>query len=430
MSDSSPVDGQEVNGILNRVNQLGGATERFFSRLYQTLSGRSKKDPKLPKRVEQKARMVAEKNQRLVRALRKREAEVERLNGILATIDEGIIMQDMDGRIVMINSAAQRLLGIQKNFWDSELGSLFDAYRDVVQVDAELAPLGEPTRVQVNNRILGAQLAAVADEEGKRLGTMIVLRDVTHDAVTDRLKDQFVTAISHELRTPMTVIKGAAEVLAGSPEDQPVNQRLLQTLTRNVDTLDRMVVELLDISEMGAGTFDIRRNPVKLEPLLLSVVTSVAAEIKRGRLNVQFMIRDADQLIVRGDEQRLRWAIGHVVQNGIRYTEAGGQIFVYAGIHRDDPNNVLIEFRDTGVGISDKDMPHVFERFYRGEPRTTSGKLLDPRGLGQGLFVARTVAEVHQGYLTVRSTVGEGTTFSLALPRADDVPQLDQPTEQ
>jgi signal transduction histidine kinase len=410
-------DNHSSESMVNRVNFFSAMTSKLFSRLYSGLHQRSREDDqqKVEELQRQKARLIAERNRQLRQALHRRETEITRLNGILATIDEGIIMQDMEGRIVLINQAAQKLLGTQKNFWESELGTLFDAYRDVVKVDAELAPLGEPTRIQVNNRILGAQLAAVADAGGERLGTMIVLRDVTRDAIADRLKDQFVTAISHELRTPMTVIKGVGEVIASQAGEQ-VNHRLLETLTRNVDTLDRMVVELLDISEMGAGTFSVREDRVQIETLLWSVINSMAAEIKRAHLDVAVMARDVDHLMVQGDDQRLRWAFGHLLQNAIRYTEPGGHIIIALGLDEENARYLAVDIIDTGVGISEKDLPHVFERFYRGEPRTSGGKLLDPRGLGQGLFVARTVANAHNGSLTVRSAPGEGSVFTVMLP--------------
>jgi two-component system sensor histidine kinase BaeS len=111
------------------------------------------------------------------------------------------------------------------------------------------------------------------------------------------------------------------------------------------------------------------------------------------------MARDTERLQIAGDDQRLRWALGHLLQNSIRYTEAGGHIIITAGLT--DDQHATIQVVDTGVGIAKKDLPHIFDRFYRGEPRTASGKLLDPRGLGQGLFVARTVSESHGGYLSV-----------------------------
>ncbi len=401
-------DAQELSGALSRVNQLGVATSQLFSRIYNGLRQRSGVQPGQPEQP------TPDQSKQLQRALKRRDMEIERLNGILASIDEGIIMQDMQGRIMLVNAAARKLIGSRKDLWDSELGSLFNAYRDITTVESELAPLGEPSRIQVNNMIVGAQVAAVADSNGKRLGTMIVLRDVTRDALAERLKDQFATAISHELRTPMAVIKGMSDVIMGQPTDRPPNRKFLETLSRNVDILDRMIVELLDISEMSATAFTIRRDTVNLESLIWNVVNGMTPEVKRGQLDIAVMARDTERLQVTGDDERLRWALGHLVQNSIRYTEAGGHIIITASLSGE--NQVTLQVIDTGVGISPKDLPHIFDRFYRGEPRTSNGKLLDPRGLGQGLFVARTVAESHSGYLSVRSEVGQGSVFTMVLP--------------
>jgi signal transduction histidine kinase len=105
-----------------------------------------------------------------------------------------------------------------------------------------------------------------------------------------------------------------------------------------------------------------------------------------------------------------------MLQNSIRYTEPGGHIVVTARL--EDAASVAMQVVDTGVGISEKDLPHIFERFYRGEPRTSAGKLLDPRGLGQGLFIARRVTEAHNGYLSVQSSPGGGSIFTMVMPAA------------
>lgn len=401
-----PPDAREITSEIQRVNQLGTASEKLFSRLYKGISRRNKA-----------AQLLEEQNRQLARSLAQRDLEVERLNSILATIDEGVIMQDNEGRLVFMNNAARALLGGIKSFWQSELGTLFNNFREISALDAEISPLSEPTRVQVNNRIIGAQLAAVADEAGSRLGTIIVLRDVTRDVLSERLKDQFITAISHELRTPMAVIKGVSEVILEQSEDggKP-NRRLLETLSRNVDILDRMIVELLDISELNSDNMELRHDSLRLEELLWNIVNGLQPETRRAGLDVSVMVRDTSRLAVRGDEQRLRWALGHLLQNSIRYTESGGHILLTAS--RADAEHIAIQVVDTGVGISERDLPHIFERFYRGEPRSATGKLIDPRGLGQGLFIARNVAEAHGGYLTVRSQPGQGSIFTLVLPTA------------
>jgi signal transduction histidine kinase len=407
-------DPQELGGVLSRINSLGTSAEEMFTRLYNGIRR------KRQQAEHEQAVKMEEQNVRLRRALKYRNSEIERLQGILATIDQGVIMQDTEGRIVLVNKAARELLGSNKAFWESELGSLFNAYRDITTVESELAPLGDPTRIQVNNRVIGAQVAAVADAHGGRLGTLFVLRDVTLDALSDRLKDQFVTAISHELRTPMAVIKGMSDVLMGQPAELPANRRFLETLSRNVDILDRMIVELLDISEMGANAFNIRRDPLNIEELIWNVVNGSMPELKRANLDVAVMVRDLEHLQITGDDQRLRWALGHLLQNAIRYNEPDEHIIITASLT--DNTHVTIQVVDTGVGIAQKDLPHIFDRFYRGEPRTRAGKLLDPRGLGQGLFVARSVVEGHGGYLSVRSEAGHGSVFTMVLPLNEPEP--------
>jgi signal transduction histidine kinase len=429
MSDNANDQAQEIGGVLRRVNQLGAATERLFSRLFASLNQRAHTESEREARQRRKAelqakitqaRAIAVQNRQLKVNLRQKQKDVERLDGILAIVPEGIIMQDLEGKVVFINKAAHSLLGSYKNFRDTELGQLFDTYSQTQALDSEIVPLGEPNKVQVNNRILGAQVAAVANTKGERLGTVIVLRDVTQESLADRIKTQFVTALSHELKTPMTAIKGMADVLKHIPaENKEMAQRPLETLIRNVDILDRMIVELLDVSEMGSGALDIRHDEVLLEPLLWAVVNGANPEVKRKRLDVMVMVRDSSALRVMGDEQRLRWALGHLLQNAIHYTESGGHVVVMAGIDAQDHRYMRLDVVDNGVGISKKDLPHIFEQFYRGEPRNLQGKLLDPRGLGQGLYIARRVAEAHGGYVSVlKSEIGAGTTMTCILPIA------------
>jgi two-component system phosphate regulon sensor histidine kinase PhoR len=406
MSRQLPPDPAEIGDALKGVEQLGEATENFFSRLYSNIGRKQTQAVR--------ARQLSDQSQQLEQMLRKRDVEIEQLHGILAAIDEGIIMQDIEGRLVFVNQAARDLMGSLKSFWQSDLGVMFSDYNALTRLDSEVVPLGEPRRVQVNSRILGAQLAGVADGDGNRLGTMIVLRDVTRDALTDRLKDQFITAISHELRTPMAVIKGMSEVILAQGEDGPPKRKLLETLSRNVDILDRMIVELLDISELTSGSFSIRKEILALEPLVWNVVRGIEPEARRSNHDIAVMVRDPERLTVVGDDPRLRWALGHLIQNSIRYTEPGGHIYVAAT--PSGTEQVAVQVVDTGVGIADKDMPHIFERFYRGEPRNTNGRLLDPRGLGQGLFIARMVTEAHGGFLSVRSERGQGSIFTMTLP--------------
>jgi signal transduction histidine kinase len=405
---------RDVRSLLRVVDEFGSATENFFERLYRGLNRKQSRTGSSPDPDQITALRAA--NRELVARAKNAQTVAARLQAVFAAIDEGVVMQDTEGRLVLMNDAAHKLLGSVRVFWESELGHMFEAARHATVTTGEMETIGPPLRVQVNDRILGAQLAAVANPSGEALGTLIVLRDVTREALADRLKDEFVTQITHELRTPLTAIKGMSEVMLNQPTDRPPNVKFLEAIGRNAAILDRMIIELLDISEIGAGSFAVRSEELSLDELAIDVIKGQEPRINKSELNVGVMVVNRGHIKVIGDDRRLQWALGHLLDNSINYTLKGGFIKIQIGLIKGE--RVLLEVVDTGVGISEKDMPHVFERFYRGTAKTPAGKTLDPRGLGQGLYVARAVAEAHGGYLTVTSSPEKGTKFTLALPFA------------
>jgi two-component system sensor histidine kinase ResE len=413
-----------AHSALGLVGVLGNAAQMAFGRLYQSVSGKPAASTVAAVSLSaDPAAVLRAANRELVARLKAGEMLNARLKAVFTSLNECVIMQDAQGRIVLINNAAEQLLGSVKNFWDSELGRLFRTAQELAQDQVpaegvevtEMETLGAPARVQINDRIIGAQLAAVFTPNGRRLGTVIVLRDVTREALADRLKDEFVTQVTHELRTPLTVIKGMSEVLLTQPTDEPPNRKFLEAIGRNAAVLDRMIVELLDISEISAGAFEIHHQPLILDELVLAVIKGQEARAKKQQIAVGMMVVDRSTLHIVGDDRRLRWALGHLLDNSLNYTLRGGHIIIRVGARQGE--RVLIEVLDSGVGISPRDLPRVFERFYRGEAKTPDGKTIDPRGLGQGLYVARSVAEAHGGYLSARTELGKGSIFTLALPR-------------
>lgn len=356
------------------------------------------------------------RQQRLQRALHARASELQRLHAVLGSVNDGIILQDLNGKVTMMNQAAQTMLGGRKTFWDSALGSLFEQYRAVTQLHSEFMPLGESDEIALNHRIARAQVVAIGDENWRRIGSVIILRDVTHDALAQRLKDGYVSQIAHELETPMSIVKLAGELLNARPEDAAVNRQLLNKLLFNVDLLDQLVLELLDIAEMNAGSFDVKREAVAVEDLLWSVVRGISGDVQARGIDVLVMTRGIGGLQVRGDDKRLQWALGHLLRNGAQYNRRGGYVAVAAGTSAiADKAYVSIRVTDNGIGIGEKDLPHIFERFYRGDNNHVAGNETRP-GLGQGLYVATAICEVHGGFLQVRSRLNVGSAFTMGLP--------------
>ncbi|MCA9892002.1 MAG: PAS domain-containing sensor histidine kinase [Anaerolineae bacterium] len=422
MPDITPSNGplppsqQEVDAAFQQIHELGTATESFFSRLYDNFTRRNKLKKALASAELQLARKKGEEL-RLNTLVQNKQSELNRLYSILSRISEGIIMQDLEGRMVMINDAARDMVGSERNFWKSELGTLFNDHRDVDRVDGELVLLGDPSQMEINGRVLDVQLTAVGDTQGNRLGTIIILRDITRDSLADRIKNSFISHISHELNTPMNVMRVASEILMNQNPDEPPNRRMLELLSRNIDILDRMVDELIDVTMMSSGTFSIEAQPMLLTPIIWNVKETFLTQAAGASLYFNVMLDNADHLTITGDTKRLEWAIGHLVRNAIDYNERGGLIEITAGVEGESENAfVFLAVRDTGVGISKEDQPNVFELFYRGEPVTRSGKKLDPRGLGQGLYIAKTIIEAHGGSLSMSSEKGNGSEFVVMLP--------------
>jgi two-component system sensor histidine kinase ResE len=408
---SSP---QPPAGPFQRFHQLGHAAEQVFSRLYRTLGQPARPSPLAL--AQEQAERQEKRNRQLRRLLRNSQLEVERLHAILSAISDGIIMQDPEGRIVYMNDAAYRLLGSERNFWTSELGQLFNAYRDIPS-SAELAPLTEPRKINLGSRVLTAQLAAVADSQQVRIGTLMMLRDVTQSEISERLRNSLITHISHELRTPLAPLRLASEVLLSSEASQPPNRRMLEMIGRNVDVLDRMVNEMIDLAALASGAFRPQRELLALDELLSDLYQEFSPDAQEARLEFQLLLVDYDRLRVLGDEKALRWAISGLLRNAMQYTEADGRVSLRCRLdERGARPLVVVEVRDNGVGIHPDDLPKIFDLFYRGTARSASGKRIDPRGLGQGLFVARTIAHAHDGALSVQSTLHQGSSFTLYLP--------------
>jgi signal transduction histidine kinase len=415
-SSSAGDNTQQFRGFLRVVNELGTATDTLFKRIYGSLSRRRKTlvDTEALRRAQSHARALQHRT-------RIQSQELARLTNVVGMIQEGVIMQDNQGRIVLMNEAAKNLLGSINSFWESQLGSMFREYNTAaIQPETSgVEPLGESQSVELESGTVGVRLARVFSNRGNVLGTVMILSNLQMppSALSDRLKTSFITAMTHELRTPLTSIKGMSDVLLSMPEGRPPNRRFLEAIGRNVAILDTMIVELLDLSEIEADTFEVRMDPLRLDEEVFAVVKGMEPRLQKARLRITVMVVRTENLNIHGDERRLQWALGHLLRNAIQYTEPEGDIVVQVGRRRN--NDVLLKVIDSGVGISEKDLPYIFQRHTRGEARGREGKVIDPRGLGQGLYIARAVVEAHGGQIEVASAVHEGSTFTISLPISD-----------
>lgn len=341
---------------------------------------------------------LAHRTTELERLLREKREESSRMQAILSSISEGVLMEDKNNQIAMMNRAAQEMLEV--------LSEQFKAMQPVREVETAT----DARRFEIGERIISVETSPVLMPDGKHLGRVMVIRDITRETEADRLKDEFITQISHELRTPLTSIKGYSDLLlravGGSGGDQ--ERGFLQTINRHADSLVDMITDLLDFTQLEAGNLGLRFEPMTMESVIQRTAEQWAESFKEK--DIQFSVQIDDPIPqMLGDERRLRRALGNLVENAYNYTLEGGEVILSL---RASDHIVTVTVQDTGVGIAPDDQAFLFTRFYR----VSIERTIDVRGAGLGLYVAKAIVEGHGGEIWVESELGQGSTFGFSVP--------------
>jgi signal transduction histidine kinase len=246
-------------------------------------------------------------------------------------------------------------------------------------------------------------------------GTVLVLRDVTHEQQIAQAQSEFVSVVAHELRTPMTSIKGYTDLmLEGAAGEVTQDQRhFLHIIKANADRLSHLVGDLLDTSRIEAGRLELVPAPLDITAVVHEVCDSLlGGAIKEHGLSLQ--IDAAPSIpIVRADKNRVIQILVNLLSNAYQYTPPGGQVTVSI-MPTDDA--VLIQIADTGIGIAPEDQERIFERFYRANHELVHQQT----GSGLGLTIVKSLVEMHGGELWLQSELGKGSTFSFTLPTNDE----------
>ena len=241
---------------------------------------------------------------------------------------------------------------------------------------------------------------------------MGIQRDVSQQKELDRLKDQFVSSVSHEFRAPLSNIKLYLRLLeSGRPEKR---EQYMQTLQRETKRLENLIEDLLYISRLDQRTAPLHNTPTDLHPLIAQIITDRSDLAARHGLSLDYLPNNNLSPALT-EPSMFAQVISNLMSNAINYTPSGGVVTILTGLRTDDQQEwVTVTVQDTGPGISAVDRPHIFERFYRGEAGRTSGA----PGTGLGLSICKRIAEKMEGRLTVDSKPGQGATFTVWLKPA------------
>jgi two-component system phosphate regulon sensor histidine kinase PhoR len=268
-------------------------------------------------------------------------------------------------------------------------------------------------------RILDISLSPIAHDGDEWAGVLIVLHDITAVRRLERMRSEFVANVSHELKTPIAAVKGFAEtLLAGALNDKDTAKQFLQIIFDESERLNRLIGDILELSKIESKRIPLHFSPVDLQSFVEHMIHMMRPEANKKSIELQIQV--PDDLYMEADEDRLRQIFINLLSNGIAYTPEGGKVKVriepavpHAGEGEDgDGERVRIIIQDTGIGIPKKDLPRIFERFYR----VDKARSRSSGGTGLGLSIVKHLVELHRGTIKVDSEPGIGTKFTIELP--------------
>ena len=366
--------------------------------------------------------LLAERRERSLELARAAHRERQRIRTIVDSMVDAVFFADAQGRLALTNDAGAALLGMhgldeQKPSISSLTERLAMRHLDgtpMAPVDTPLARAlaGETIRMrdvllhnaQADRDLCVRLSAAPIRDDGNIVGAVAVAKDVTELIEVDRMKDDFIRVAAHELKTPVAIVKGYAQALARAGPVTEQQQKMLDSIGRGADRVNRIVEDLLDISQLRLDHPELREEWVELAEIVRSVVARMAPTALKHNLRLM----RTEPVVVWGDPQRLERVIAQLIENAIKYSPQGGNVDV--SIEARD-GQAVVSVRDYGVGIPKEKQAHIFERFYRAH----TGTPYDFGGMGTGLYIAREIVRAHGGRMWFESQEGKGSTFFFTL---------------
>lgn len=342
--------------------------------------------------------------------------ERSKSEAILADLDIGVMAYASDGQLINTNPAAKAILFPQSI--PSNLNEFTERYGQTNGLQAALLLGREDIAVQVSieDRILRVRLKESKFDEGRRAGTIVVLQEITDQERMEKQRKEFVANVSHELKTPLTTIKTYSESLLDWGLEEKNLDAVRKDITRiheDAIRMERLVADLLLLSSIDSKGIRVRMEQQDLAGLVRLTVDRLMHQAQEKNISLEsFAVTNIPPIYA--DRSSIERILVNLISNAIKYTDKGGSVKVYIGHLIDD---VYVKVVDTGFGIEKEHLPHIFNRFYRVD--MTGSRMFG--GTGLGLSIARELSEIHGGKISVDSTLGKGTEFSVIIPSAQKV---------
>ena len=330
------------------------------------------------------------------------EAERRKLETVLKQTENGVIVVDPENRLLLINQAAEEAFGVNGR---SLVGRSVVESIDDPRLLELLRTKGASTRREEieasDGRVFNAQRTPI---EG--VGQAVVLNDITHLKELDRIKSEFVTTVSHDLRSPLTAILGYVELIERAGEVNDQQKEFIDRVQISVQQITNLVTDLLDLGRIEAGV-DSSQESSPISVLARYAVEGLRGSADAKEIDLQVSLPD-DLPLITGDPIRLRQMIGNLLENAIKYSPEGSEVRIEA---ESEDEQVILRVHDSGPGIPPADQPYLFDKFFRG-----ANVADDSPGTGLGLSIVKSIVDHHDGRIWLDSALGEGTTFTVVLP--------------
>ncbi len=361
--------------------------------------------------------------------------EKSRLEAVLTSITEAILVTDQSGRILMGNQTFEKLFGVSEAMEGRMPIELVRHWNVQNAIDQTLktgeAVFLDLTRSDDRERHFDVQIAPILQDD-HIAGSVSIFYDITELRRLERIRKDFVANVSHELRTPLTTIKGCAATLAdGALGDQEASQRFVQMINTHADRLHNLVENILDLSRIESGALPLETGVYTVLEIVNSAVGQIRPLAKEKTLTIEIDIKENVQ--VQCDRKLIEQALLNLLDNAVKYTPEEGKIWIQTRDFKPVENDresrrnrpeeienqtrtrrIALEVKDTGIGVPLSDMDRIFERFYR----VDKGRSRAMGGTGLGLSIVRHIMDAHGERVYVESEQGKGSTFGLTLPRA------------
>ncbi|MCK4790148.1 MAG: HAMP domain-containing protein [Desulfobacteraceae bacterium] len=338
-----------------------------------------------------------------------------KLEAVLFSMFDGVMVVDHRGMILLMNKALKDILAVKH---EAEGKKPLEVIRnvEVQEITDKVLDMRSGVESREISILLPEEKRVIVHgtpifREGKIEGAVLVFHDVTEMRRLEKIRKDFIANVSHELRTPAASIKGFAETLnAGAMDDKESAKEFIKIIEANSDRLVRLIEDLLDLSKIESGKADMNLRPCSLYPIVKKVVSQVEDQSKKRSISIENKInsRIPDAL---ADETFITQVFLNLIDNAVKYTEENGAVSVTAAEEREF---IKVNVSDNGIGISEKDLPRVFERFYC----VDKARSRQMRGTGLGLSIVKHIVEEHGGQVAVKSVLGQGSTFIFTIPKA------------